>query len=158
MEPRNRSQGMNSACLCSLAGRYDNPIPSPHRLFKERSAGGGGRSNAWPPTLPPYFSANLGKFKLKTTVIFLSEFPLWYQHTEDGRTHLKLSTFLHGLLLSTRFFLTSQIMQKKICIHPERTVLSTNLKSVHRCLLVCIQLCFIHCVARMLRSNLGQLV
>jgi hypothetical protein len=29
MEPRNRLQGMNSASLCSLAGRYDNPIPSP---------------------------------------------------------------------------------------------------------------------------------
>ncbi len=27
MEPRNRSQGMNSVSLCSLAGRYDNPIP-----------------------------------------------------------------------------------------------------------------------------------
>jgi hypothetical protein len=28
MEPRNRLQGMNYACLCSLAGRYDNPIPT----------------------------------------------------------------------------------------------------------------------------------
>ncbi len=28
MEPRNRFQGMNSASLCSLAGRYNNPIPS----------------------------------------------------------------------------------------------------------------------------------
>ncbi len=27
MEPRNRFQGMNSASLWSLAGRYDNPIP-----------------------------------------------------------------------------------------------------------------------------------
>jgi hypothetical protein len=27
MEPRNRYQGMNSASLCSLAGRYDNPFP-----------------------------------------------------------------------------------------------------------------------------------
>jgi hypothetical protein len=27
MEPRNRFQGMNSASLCSLAGRHDNPIP-----------------------------------------------------------------------------------------------------------------------------------
>jgi hypothetical protein len=27
MEPRNRFQGMDSASLCSLAGRYDNPIP-----------------------------------------------------------------------------------------------------------------------------------
>jgi hypothetical protein len=27
MEPRNRFQGMNSTSLCSLAGRYDNPIP-----------------------------------------------------------------------------------------------------------------------------------
>jgi hypothetical protein len=27
MGPRNRFQGMNSATLCSLAGRYDNPIP-----------------------------------------------------------------------------------------------------------------------------------
>jgi hypothetical protein len=27
MGPRNRFQGMNSASLCSLAGRYDNPIP-----------------------------------------------------------------------------------------------------------------------------------
>jgi hypothetical protein len=25
--PRSRFQGMNSASLCSLAGRYDNPIP-----------------------------------------------------------------------------------------------------------------------------------
>ncbi len=28
MEPRNRFQGMNSASVCSLTGRYDNPIPS----------------------------------------------------------------------------------------------------------------------------------
>ncbi len=28
MEPRNRFQGMNSSSLCSLAGRYDNPIPT----------------------------------------------------------------------------------------------------------------------------------
>jgi hypothetical protein len=27
MEPRNRFQGMNSASLCSLVGRYNNPIP-----------------------------------------------------------------------------------------------------------------------------------
>jgi hypothetical protein len=27
MGPRNRFQGMNSASICSLAGRYDNPIP-----------------------------------------------------------------------------------------------------------------------------------
>jgi hypothetical protein len=36
-EPRNRFQGIDSASLCSLAGRYNNPIPirSPaaHRLF-----------------------------------------------------------------------------------------------------------------------------
>jgi hypothetical protein len=28
MEPRNRFQGIDSASLCSLAGRYDNPIPT----------------------------------------------------------------------------------------------------------------------------------
>ncbi len=28
MEPRNWCQGINSASLCSLAGRYDNPIPT----------------------------------------------------------------------------------------------------------------------------------
>ncbi len=28
MEIRNRFQGMNSASLCSLAGRYDNPLPT----------------------------------------------------------------------------------------------------------------------------------
>jgi hypothetical protein len=28
MGPRNRFQGMNSASLCSLPGRYDNPIPA----------------------------------------------------------------------------------------------------------------------------------
>jgi hypothetical protein len=38
MGPRNRFQGMNSASPCSLAGRYDNPIPSPHRLFKNSSS------------------------------------------------------------------------------------------------------------------------
>jgi hypothetical protein len=27
MEPRNRFPEMNSASLCSLEGRYDNPIP-----------------------------------------------------------------------------------------------------------------------------------
>jgi hypothetical protein len=27
MRPRNRFQGMNSASLCSLVGRYDNPLP-----------------------------------------------------------------------------------------------------------------------------------
>ncbi len=61
MEPRNRCQGINSASLCSMAGRYDNPIPTrclapidfffsvwqpssysvpcPHRLFKNSSTG-----------------------------------------------------------------------------------------------------------------------
>jgi hypothetical protein len=28
MEPRNRYHGIDSASLCSLAGRYDNPIPT----------------------------------------------------------------------------------------------------------------------------------
>jgi hypothetical protein len=28
MEPRNRFQGIDSASLCSMAGRYDNPIPT----------------------------------------------------------------------------------------------------------------------------------
>jgi hypothetical protein len=28
MEPKNRFQGMNSASLCRLAGRYNNPIPT----------------------------------------------------------------------------------------------------------------------------------
>ncbi len=28
MGPRNRFQGINSASLCSLTGRYDNPIPT----------------------------------------------------------------------------------------------------------------------------------
>jgi hypothetical protein len=28
MEPRNRCQSINSASICSLAGRYDNPIPT----------------------------------------------------------------------------------------------------------------------------------
>jgi hypothetical protein len=28
MEARNRGQGINSASLCSLACRYDNPIPT----------------------------------------------------------------------------------------------------------------------------------
>ncbi len=27
MEPRNRFRGMDSASLCSMAGRYDNPLP-----------------------------------------------------------------------------------------------------------------------------------
>jgi len=40
---RNGFQGMISASLCSLAGRYNNPIysssvPSPHRLFKNSSS------------------------------------------------------------------------------------------------------------------------
>ncbi len=43
MEPRNQVQGMNFASLCSLAGRFDNPIPTrflaPHRLFKNSSSG-----------------------------------------------------------------------------------------------------------------------
>jgi hypothetical protein len=40
-EPRNRFQEIDSASLCSLAGRYDNPIPTrflgPHRLFQKES-------------------------------------------------------------------------------------------------------------------------
>jgi hypothetical protein len=28
MDPKNRFQGTNSASLCGLAGRYDNPIPT----------------------------------------------------------------------------------------------------------------------------------
>jgi hypothetical protein len=27
-KPKNRFQGINTASLCSLAGRYDNPIPT----------------------------------------------------------------------------------------------------------------------------------
>ncbi len=42
-EPKTRFQGINSAILCTLAGRYDNPVPysvpSPHRLFKNSSTG-----------------------------------------------------------------------------------------------------------------------
>ncbi len=42
MEPRNRFQGINSASLCSLAGRYDNPIPTrclaPIDFFKNSSS------------------------------------------------------------------------------------------------------------------------
>jgi hypothetical protein len=33
MEPRNRSQGLNSASLCSLAVRYYNPIPTRFLAF-----------------------------------------------------------------------------------------------------------------------------
>ncbi len=40
-EPKNRFQVINSARLCSLAGRYDNPIPTRFlahtRLFKNSS-------------------------------------------------------------------------------------------------------------------------
>jgi hypothetical protein len=39
-----RGPGINSASLCSLAGRYDNPIPNRflvhHRLFKNTSTAG----------------------------------------------------------------------------------------------------------------------
>ncbi len=42
MEPRNRFQGMNSASQCSLAGRYDTPIPTrrlaPIDFFKNSSS------------------------------------------------------------------------------------------------------------------------
>ncbi len=34
MKPRNGFQGINSTSLCSLAGQYDNPVPSLHRLLK----------------------------------------------------------------------------------------------------------------------------
>jgi hypothetical protein len=34
MEPKNRFQGTNSARLCRLAGRYENPIPSSY-LFQQ---------------------------------------------------------------------------------------------------------------------------
>ncbi len=37
MESSDRFQRMNSAILCSLTGRYDNPIPSLYRLFKNSS-------------------------------------------------------------------------------------------------------------------------
>ncbi len=36
MGPRNWCQGMNSASLCSLAGRYENPIP-PREVFSSKS-------------------------------------------------------------------------------------------------------------------------
>jgi hypothetical protein len=49
MEPRNRFQGMNSASLCSLAGRYDNPIPTrflaPIDCLKIPALGTSGRQN-----------------------------------------------------------------------------------------------------------------
>jgi hypothetical protein len=42
MEPRNRFQGIDSASLYSLAGRYDNPIPTrflaPRRLYKNSNS------------------------------------------------------------------------------------------------------------------------
>ncbi len=51
MGPRNWCQGMNSASLCSLAGRYENPIPprclAPRDFLKipalANVGGGGGR-------------------------------------------------------------------------------------------------------------------
>jgi hypothetical protein len=60
MEPRNRFQGMNSASLCSLAGRYNNPIPTrflasidclkipaQHRVSKTAGGWGGGHGFIW---------------------------------------------------------------------------------------------------------------
>jgi hypothetical protein len=47
-----RSPGIESATLCSLAGRYYNPIPysysvpSPYRLFRNSSTGRGRVTNA----------------------------------------------------------------------------------------------------------------
>jgi hypothetical protein len=43
MEARNRFQGIDSASLCSLAGRYENPIPTRyvqivHSLYKNSSS------------------------------------------------------------------------------------------------------------------------
>jgi hypothetical protein len=34
-EPQNRFQGSNSARLCSLAGRYDDPIPTQFLALKD---------------------------------------------------------------------------------------------------------------------------
>ncbi len=49
MGPRHWFQGMNSASLCSLAGRYEKPysssVPSPHRLFKNSCSGYNGWLN-----------------------------------------------------------------------------------------------------------------
>jgi hypothetical protein len=69
MGPRNRFQRMNSASLCSLAGRYDNPLPplpSPHRIFKNSSSG-----LLWlrvVDPLPPRFLAPIDSLKIPALV------------------------------------------------------------------------------------------
>jgi hypothetical protein len=62
MEPRNRFQGMNSASLCSLAGRYDN-------------------------SFPPRFLAPIGSLKFPALVIGINittlEFTVFYFEYEE---------------------------------------------------------------------------
>jgi hypothetical protein len=68
MEPRIRFQGMNSASLCSLAGRYDNPIPT--RLLAPKDCLKIPAQNTRPPPLPPGVKVSSGK-ALLTKVVFL---------------------------------------------------------------------------------------
>jgi hypothetical protein len=56
MKPRNRFQGINSTSLCSLAGRYDNPIPTrcltPIDFLKIPAQAAGGPAHEYQ-SLPP---------------------------------------------------------------------------------------------------------
>jgi hypothetical protein len=74
MEPRNRFQGMNSACLCSLAGRYDNPIttrflapldclkiPAQEKFEAEKDGGHKGRNDYVRDTWSRERIGNVGK-------------------------------------------------------------------------------------------------
>ncbi len=62
LEPRNRFQGMNSASLCILAGRYDNPFPTRFLAPIDRARICGScketryRFSAWRAGTKPYLS------------------------------------------------------------------------------------------------------
>jgi hypothetical protein len=83
MEPRNRFQGMNSASLCSLAGRHDNPIPtrflSPLECLKI-------------PT--PNYALEVGlnrRYKLRLHLSFLADHVkpcVQTEQTEEGQSYL----------------------------------------------------------------------
>jgi hypothetical protein len=70
----NRFQGIDSASLCSLAGRYNNPIPTrilaPMDCYKIPALGGVEKDDIWVCTPPQQCKKSAGHSYTSTIILF----------------------------------------------------------------------------------------
>jgi hypothetical protein len=135
MEPRNRFQGMNSASLCSLAGRYDNPIPPrflapidclkiPARIFSIRKSLAGRYDNP----IPPRFLAPIDCLKIPARIFSIRkscDVPHFcnhlnvhyrqYSYVEEKNMYLPKYTLYCAKIFPDEFYLAT-IPRERQCI------------------------------------------